>query len=291
MAHDINSALERLEKNLSELDSARSQVLQSVNASNDLLKMVTQYVTAVKNLAANLEEWESSLRERESELHGEFGSAITSIKQTCTEIISVFNVDVSKASSDFKKDTDKTLEKFTVQNDKLAERVKELVALREQIKKATEEIESVKSALNEILKELKDSQDEQDATLEDLKTKVSGLNDKVENSKGAVLQAITHSEQSLSKILNRTNEKIDGVSGKTDALASNVARLTTICQNIDTLVHSSTNSIVSTINKAKDEVISAIQESKEETLKSANINRWLIVAGLIILAVLQYIFK
>lgn len=291
MAHDINSALERLEKNLSELDSARSQVLQSVNASNDLLKMVTQYVTAVKNLAANLEEWESSLRGRESELHGEFGSAITSIKQTCSEIISAFNADVSKASSDFKKDTDKTLEKFTEQNDKLAERVTELVALREQIKNATAEIESVKIALNEILKELKDSQDEQDATLEDLKTKVSGLNEKIENSKGTVLQAIIHSEQSLSEILNQTNEKIDGVSGKTDALASSVASLTTLCQNIDTLVQSSTNSITSAISQAKDEAISAIQGSKAEILKSANINRWLIIAGIIILAVLQYIFK
>ena len=291
MAHDINSALERLEKNLSELDSDRSQVMQSVNASNDLLKMVTQYVAAVKKLAASLEEWESSLSGRESELHGEFGSAITSIKQTCTDIISAFKVDVNNASSDFKKDTDKTLEKFTDQNDKLAERVTELVALREQIKKATEEIESVKSALNEILKELKDSQDEQDATLEDLKTKVSGLNEKIENSKVAVLQAIAHSEQSLSVILNQTNDKIDGVSGKTDALTSNVANLTTICQNIDTLVHSSTNSIITTINTAKDEIVSAIQDSKAETLKSANINRWLIVAGIIILAVLQFIFK
>ena len=107
MTHDINSALERLEKNLSELDSARSQVLQSVNASNDLLKMVTQYVTAVKKLAASLEEWESSLSGRESELHGEFGSAITSIKQTCTDIISAFKLDVNKATLDFKKDTDK----------------------------------------------------------------------------------------------------------------------------------------------------------------------------------------
>ena len=167
----------------------------------------------------------------------------------------------------------------------------ELVALREQIKKATAEIESVKSALNEILKELKDSQDEQDATLEDLKTKVSGLYEKIENSKGTVLQAITHSEQFFSAILHQTNEKIDGVSGKADALASNVASLTTICQNIETLVQSSTNSITSTINKVKDEVISAIQESKAGTLKSANINRWLIVAGIIILAVLQYIFK
>ena len=205
--------------------------------------------------------------------------------------MSAFKVDVNKATLDFKKDTDKTLEKFTEQNDKLAERVTELVALREQIKKATEEIESVKSALKEILKELKDSQDEQDATLEDLKTKVTCLNEKIENSKVAVLQAITHSEQSLSAILHQTNEKIDGVSGKADALASNVASLTTICQKIDTLVQSSTNSITSTINKSKDEVIIAILESKAETIKATNINRWLIVAGIIILAVLQYIFK
>ena len=202
MTHDINSALERLEKNLSELDSARSQVLQSVNASNDLLKMVTQYVTAVKKLAASLEEWESSLSGRESELHGEFGSAITSIKQTCTDIISAFKLDVNKATLDFKKDTDKTLEKFTEQNDKLAERVTELVALREQIKKATEEIESVKSALNEILKELKDSQDEQDATLEDLKAKVTGLNEKIENS--LEMKSINKRLKGLQKGLSRS---------------------------------------------------------------------------------------
>ena len=291
MAHDINSALERLEKNLSELDSARSQVMQSVNASNDLLKMVTQYVAAVKKLASSLEEWESSLSGRESELHGEFGSAIASIKQTCTDIISAFKVDVNKATLDFKKDTDQTLEKFTEQNDKLAERVTELVALREHIKKATEEIENVKSALNEILKELKDSQDDQDVILEDLKTNVSGLNEKLEYSKVTILQALTHSEQSLSDILNQANDKIDGVSGKADALASNVTSLTTLCQNIDTLVKSSTNSITSTMNNTKDEVISAIQESKTDALKSANFNRWLIVAGIIILAVLQYVFK
>ena len=291
MAHDINSALEKLEKNLSELDSARSQVLKSVNASNDLLKMVTLYVTAVKNLADSLEQWESSLSARESELHGEFESAISSIRQRCTEIISAFNADVSKATSEFKTETDKTLEKFTEQNDKLAERVEELVSLREQIKKATAEIESVKSSLNEILKELRDSQDEQDATLEDLKQKVAGLNEKIENSKGTVLQAITRSEQSLSELLNQTNGKVDGVSAKADALANNVGSLTTICQNIDTLVRSSTNSVNTAINKSKEEIVIAIQDSKAEALKSSNVNRWLIIGGIIILAFLQFILR
>ena len=291
MAHDINSALEKLEKNLSELDSARSQVLKSVNASNDLLKMVTLYVTAVKDLADSLEQWESSLSARESELHGEFESAISSIRQRCTEIISAFNADVSKATSEFKTETDKTLEKFTEQNDKLAERVEELVSLREQIKKATAEIESVKSSLNEILKELRDSQDEQDATLEDLKQKVAGLNEKIENSKGTVLQAITRSEQSLSELINQTNGKIDGVSTKADAIANNVGSLTTICQNIDTLVRSSTNSVNTAINKSKEEIVIAIQDSKAEALKSSNVNRWLIIGGIIILAFLQFILR
>lgn len=291
MAHDINSALEKLEKNLGELDSARSQVLKSVNASNDLLKMVTLYVTAVKNLADSLEQWESSLIARESELHGDFESAISSIRQRCTEIISAFNADVSKATSEFKTETDKTLERFTEQNDKLAARVEELVSLREQIKKATSEIESVKGSLNEILKELKDSQDEQDASLEDLKQKVSGLNEKIDNSKGLVLQAITRSAQSLSELLNQANGKVDVVLNKADALASNVASLTTICQNIDTLVGSSTNSVTSSINKSKEEIVNAILDSKAEALKSSNVNRWLIVGGIIILAFLQFILR
>jgi chromosome segregation ATPase len=178
-----------------------------------------------------------------------------------------------------------------VQNDKLTARVEELVSLREQIKKATSEIESVKGSLNEILKELKDSQDEQDASLEDLKQKVSGLNEKIDNSKGLVLQAITRSEQSLSELLNQANGKVDVVLNKADALASNVASLTTICQNIDTLVRSSTNSVTSSINKSKEEIVNAIQDSKAEALKSSNVNRWLIVGGIIILAFLQFILR
>ena len=281
-SNELLASLAKMEASLNEVDSARKQVQSAVDASLELQKVVREYVSAVKSLCVNLQTWGTDLKRREGSLSQEHETA---------ELIKSFETGIEKTSKDFKTKTDPVITKFVEQNDKLAERVNELVALREQIKKATEEIESVKSALNDILKELKDSQDEQDAILEDLKSKVSGLNEKIESNKGAVLQAITHSEQSLSGILNQTNEKIDGVSGKTDTLASNVAILTTICQNIDTLVHSSTNSITTSINKAKDEVISAIQDSKAETLKSANINRWLIVAGVIILAILQFVFK
>ena len=44
MPYDINTALERLEKNLQNLDSAREQVENTVNASNDLRQIVRDYI-------------------------------------------------------------------------------------------------------------------------------------------------------------------------------------------------------------------------------------------------------
>lgn len=284
MAHDINSALERLEKNLIELDSARSQVMQSVNASNDLLKMVTQYVSAVKKLAASLEEWESSLSGRESELHGELGSAIACIKQTCTDVISAFKGDVNKVTLDFKKDTDKTLEEFTEQNDKLAERVAELVALREQIKKATEEIESVKGSLELISKDLKESQDEQDVALEEIKTKVSVLPTIIQQSLESITQAVSRSEQTLAETLNQIN-------GKTDTLAINIANLTTLCQSVNSTITSSANNLTNVINNAKDDTLRTIKESQDEITKVSNIDRWIMIIGFIIVIIMFFVIK
>ncbi len=290
-SNELLASLAKMEASLNEVESARKQVESTVNASSELQKEVREYVSAVKTLCVSLQSWEDNLRARERSLSHEYEEAIGRVNTTCNEIIRSFGTKLEKTSTDFKDKTNLVVEKFAEQIGKLEKHVRELTALRDEIKKTTGEIESVKGTLNEILKELKVSQDEQDATLEDLKGKVSGLNEKIESCKGTVLHAIADSKRSLSDILHQTNEKINVVSGKADALANNVASLTTICQNIDTLVQSSTNGITSTINKVKDEVISAIQESKTQTLKQANINRWLIVAGIIILVILQFVFK
>ena len=251
MAHDINSALEKLEKNLSELDSARSQVLKSVNASNDLLKMVTLYVTAVKNLADSLEQWESSLSARESELHGEFESAISSIRQRCAETISAFNADVSKATSEFKTETDKTLEKFTEQNDKLVARVEELVSLREQIKKTTGEIESVKENLAQISKDLKESQKKQDEVLNDIK-------------------------------LNG-----DKIKKEIDQLSSDLVDLKSSCKSLLT----ATSDVKFSVQLSSEQLTKLINDYQTFTTRSINVNRWVLIVGIILLASLHVLVR
>ena len=54
MAQDINKVLETLEQNLRDLESARTQVENTIKASNDLQSRVSEYVAAVKALVQSM---------------------------------------------------------------------------------------------------------------------------------------------------------------------------------------------------------------------------------------------
>ena len=280
MAHDINAALERLEKNLTDLDSARLQVLNAVNANNELLKMVTLYVSSVRNLATRLQEWSDSLNTRESILGKEIESAISNIDTSCSAIIETFTSAVNESSSDFKDKTEVQITAFTAQNTKFAEKVNELNTLRDQIKTATDEINKVKTNLEDISKELKESQDEQDAELAEIKTMLNALPSTIQNGISSISTAISTSESVLTAALTQIDEKVNSINGKADTLATNIANLASLCQSINSSVSSSANNLTSAMNETKSEII-----------KASTLNRWLIIAAFIILAILQLVLK
>lgn len=280
MAHDINAALERLEKNLTDLDSARLQVLNAVNANNELLKMVTLYVSSVRNLATRLQEWSDSLNTRESILGKEIESAISNIDTSCSAIIETFTSAVNESSSDFKDKTEVQITAFTAQNTKFAEKVNELNTLRDQIKTATDEINKVKTNLEDISKELKESQDEQDAELAEIKTMLNALPSTIQNGISSISTAISTSESVLTAALTQIDGKVNSINGKADTLATNIANLASLCQIINSSVSSSANNLTSAMNETKSEII-----------KASTLNRWLIIAAFIILAILQLVLK
>jgi len=280
MAHDINAALERLEKNLTDLDSARSQVINAVNANNELLKMVTQYVSSVRSLATRLQEWSDSLNNRERLLGKEIESAISNIDASCTTIIESFTSAVNASSSNFKDKTETQITAFTAQNTKFAEKVNELNTLRDQIKTATEEIDKIKTSLEEISKEIKESQDEQDAELAEIKSMLNALPSTIQNGVSTISTAISTSEGVLSVALSQIDGKVDSINGKADTLATNIANLTSLCQSISSSVSSSANNLMSTMN-----------ETKSEIMKASTLNRWLIIAAFIIIVILQIVLK
>lgn len=280
MEDRINQALLQLEKDLQSINTAREQVESTVKASTELQKVVGEYVSSVKKLCIGLKSWEDDLSSRGAALSGEFERAVSQINTSCIAVVTTFNSSVEKTINEFKSKSEGTIKDFADQNSILTERVLELNKLRDEIKTATAEIQSVKESLAQISKDLKESQDGQDAVLNHIKQTVSEIPGIINNNANSVIERIDSLNQGLSA-------DIASLQGKADNQNSELSSVKSLCHDIK----SATDRLNSNLQSSKESLLSEMARSKEETLKSANINRWLIVAGVIILAILQFVFK
>lgn len=274
MEDRINKALAQLEKDLQEINSARNQVESTVKASTDLQKVVSEYVSSVQALSVGLQALESELRAREGALSNEYEDAISRVNSTCTEIISSFGTVVEKASTDFKGKTDSTIEKFTQQNTILTERVKDMNALKDEIKKTMSEIQTVKESLTQISKDVKESQEGQDRVLDDLKQKADAIPDKIQTASDAVIDNCNRKHQDIKSVLDELSQSLSGIDAKIDRLAETTSAIQLKCDAIKSSV---------------DEANASIASSKLATTKAINVNRWILIVGIIVLAALHFI--
>lgn len=264
MEERINQALVQLESDLQSLQSAKEQVEKTVGASAELQKTVGEYVVSVKNLCVTLKTWENNLKTRESSLVQDVESSIADIERTCSSLITAFNTNVDQATTTFQTGTKSALDNFIDENNKLAEHVKSLNYLREQIKKATEDIQLLKDSLSQISKDLKESQDEQDETLNDIQQKVTNLPSQVHEESLSVIQAISNSEKTLVDSVNISISKADEIIASIKGLASNLDGLNTLCQNINSSIISSTTNLTNVITGANNEISNKLTTEVEK---------------------------
>ena len=262
-SNELLASLAKMEASLNEVDSARKQVQSAVDASLELQKVVREYVSAVKALCVSLQSWEDELRAREGSLSHEYEDAIGRVNTTCNEIISSFGNEVEKTSTDFKNRTKPVVEKFTEQIGELDKHVKNLNALKDEIKKATSEIQAVKESLSQISKDLKESQESQDAVLNDLKQKSDEIIGKADG----------------------IAEKIESLHGKADNISSQLSQVDSLSHEIKTVCEQ----INSTLKSSTESLQKTLEISKNETAKNININRWIIIAAFIILLIIHFI--
>jgi chromosome segregation ATPase len=213
MAYDVNSALERLEQNLTQLDSARKQVEKTVHASNDLQTIVAGYVASINKLVGEIKEWEKSLEGIQIKFSESANKALTDMKASCEKI-----------STDFSASVDDSIKKFSEQNSLLEKKVKEMDALRDEIKSATKEIQTVKDLLSNISKDLKDSQNKQDETLEHINQQVSELPGTINDYADGIKEHANSLKDDLKRILDEAHSiilAIDKKNGCPDTSRSN----------------------------------------------------------------------
>ena len=254
MEERINQALVQLESDLQSLQSAKEQVEKTVGASAELQKTVGEYVVSVKNLCVTLKTWENNLKTRESSLSQDVESSIADIERTCSTLIKTFDTNVGQATTSFQTGIKTALDNFISENNKLTEQVKSLNGLREQIKKATEDVQLLKDSQSQISKDLKESQDKQDEALNEIQQNVTNLPSQVHEESLSVIQAISNSEKTLVDSVDIAISKADEIIVSIKGVTSNLDGLNTLCQNINSSIISSTTILTNVMTGAKDDV-------------------------------------
>ena len=97
MAYDINVALERLEKNLQNLQSAKEQVESTVNSNAELQKIVNDYVTSVKSVLEETLLLKEEVATMKSEKIVEVKEAVDLVEKLCSDIIGSFRNDTKES--------------------------------------------------------------------------------------------------------------------------------------------------------------------------------------------------
>ena len=267
MAYDINASLERLEKNLKNVDSAREQVEKTVAASNALQESVARYVNSLNILEENVRRLIADLGNYKSMKTSELESAVTKLKSSCDVVIATFKTQIESSSSYFEKKMVDTLSLFETENNKLKAQVKDLGELKEALRNATEEVKVIKTKLDEVSNNLQEFQANQDATLTAMQTTINSLPSVVSNIINPVDQKINSISSALSSLVEEMNKQVDPI----------------ISTQAD--IESSCNSIISDIDALKKSIDKAFGEVKN----GMNINRWILIAGIILIAVLHFI--
>ena len=266
---DINSTLERLEKNLEDLDSARQQVEKTIKASTDLQKLVSSYILSVKELCISLKALDTELGSMGKALSEGAQTALLNLEKSCKQVIKDFDDKTKKAIEDFKGKTAEELGKFSGENTKLSESISTLHQLYKSFKESTDIVRSIGGSLHEILMGIRECNN----SLTLLKNQINSFKNeniaKINGAKDETIKKIDASSHTLVNSVKLVESKSDTLLEKCELIKSNI------------------NKVNSVIDALKSEVLTL----KKESSKSANINRWILIIGILLLAFLQYIFR
>lgn len=270
MAYDINAALERLENNLAEVDSAKKQVEETIATSESLQQIIGTYTESLHDLNKDISTFIEEVRNYQDIKTAEFGSATDAIKTSCESVVGKFNVDVKTAIKSFDEKFAETIVKFDSENENLRIQVNKLHSLQEVLNKSAKEVDEVEKKVDILATELKESQDEQDKILASVKSSVETLPSSVESHAEVIVSEIKDQTLGLktkSEEISRTASK---AIQKLDRQISVLTETKVLCDGIKGDIENLKNSI----------------DSQFESMKSAiNTNRWIVIIGIMVLII------
>jgi len=236
--------LERLEKNLQDINSAKKQVEDTINASSQLQNVVNGYVTSVNTVLQETILLKEEIGKMKNQKVTEVKEAVAAIEASFTAIISTF-----------KEDTSSILADLSSENDRLAKSNEFLRVFQTKLEQSIE-ITSV------------------------LKTK----QDKVSADVLSIHNSQQEATENISKQYDQLSQRMDtSITVLTDSMDKKFGKLSKQTEEL----HRAVTKIQMTI----EDLGKQISEQHVTNLKNININRWILIIGILLIAALQFVIK
>lgn len=273
MAYDINAALERLETNLAEVESAKKQVDETIATSESLQQIIGRYSESLSSMGKDISAFIEEIRNYQGNKTSELDSAVDTIKTSCDCVINKFNAEVKLAIKSFDEKLSETIVKFSSENEKLRIQVNKLNSLQDVLNKATKEVNEVEKKVDILATELKTSQDSQNITLASVKSSLEVLPSSVKSHAAAIVEEVKNHASDLRTKSEEIIEDVSKAIQKLDNQNSVLAGTKELCDGIKGDI---------------ENLKGSIDAQFELTRSVININRWILIIGLLALMTLIF---
>ncbi len=274
MAYDINAALERLENNLAEVDSAKRQVEETIATSDSLQQTVGRYTKTLNDLNKEVSAFIEEVDHYHSVRTADLNSVVDDIKTSCENITTKFDAGVKTSTDTLNAEVSEAIAKLDSENAKFATEIARLVSLHDVLSIAATKVSEVREKVDTLAKYLKQSQDGQDETLDSVK---SSLETQCASIKSLSEKISDDGEKRLQKVKTALKDISDKVSSAKQTLDSIIS------------VQTETKGLCHGIKQDLERFRSDFDDSLAAVAKAAKINRWIIIIVFLLLVALHFI--
>lgn len=273
MAYDINAALERLENNLAEVESAKKQVEKTIATSESLQQIIGRYTNTLNAMGKDISSFIEEIRNFQDINTSELSSIVDALKTSCECAINKFNADVKIAIKNYNKKFAETIVNFGSENEKLRIQVNKLNSLQKVLNDATKELNEIGKKVDILAAESKNSQGKQDKMLASIKSEIEALPSSVKS----------HAEVIVSEVKNRTLD----LKAKSEEIIGDVSKAIQTLDNQNSVL-TETKGLCNGIKTDLENLKGSIDCQFESMKRAINTNRWIVIIGLLALIVLHF---
>ena len=324
--YDIHESLVRLEKNLSDLQSAREQVEKTVTSSNALKDIVVEYTNSLTTVIEGISHWKKEL-EKFNNVNASEAKNITDLVQSvCNNITDDFSLKIDTAKNTFDSDIKSITQSFNEQFTQFSVSCNTVVknidtslksntdTFKEEVLKVIENFSDENIKLAKTAEDIKDFKVQQEVAFTKIHTynqEILAANTIITEKLNTTHKAISNTSQEIYQLKVTQETEIQKVISHIDDYSKEVlktqeANSQKIMSHIDDFskeFSSANTSITNKLNMINEDIINAVKGIKEQNqkyfddlfkkqeglAKENNNNRLILIIGIIVIVALQIV--